>query len=275
MAVERERPLETDQSRLKTLLIATKAMVRAVVGATTLPMIVLAPFGIAGQPFVRRRSKGMAPGQYDAGVECPGDDSTSRDLRLLHASTRHDGRLDLDHSRCRWAGPGRSDRSVQSSGDSCGDRGSVRSCRGRHQDRARGGLHRGLGTIDDRSARSGVHRLPASRGMVGLTGRSWTRASSTSRAFSLYYASKTGYTFANLDEGRQDPKVRWIVTHDAHLNGPWDYSKILRSLVQNRPPIRTFPEKASRGIARVYVFDLSQPENATADRLDSKSSVLR
>ena len=47
MAVERERPLETEQSRLKTILIATKAMVRAVVGATTLPMVLLAPFGIA------------------------------------------------------------------------------------------------------------------------------------------------------------------------------------------------------------------------------------
>ena len=47
MAVERERPLETDQSRLRTVFVATKAMVRAVVGATTLPMILLAPIGIA------------------------------------------------------------------------------------------------------------------------------------------------------------------------------------------------------------------------------------
>jgi hypothetical protein len=95
------------------------------------------------------------------------------------------------------------------------------------------------------------------------------------KGFSLYYASKTGYTFANLDEGRKDPKVRWIITHDAHLNGPWDYSKTLRSLVQERVPLQTFPEKASRGIARVYVFDLSQPSSATANRLDAKSPLLR
>ena len=65
------------------------------------------------------------------------------------------------------------------------------------------------------------------------------------------------------------------MTHDAHLNGPWYYCKILRSLVQNRQPIQTFPEKASRASLGSMSFDLSQPINATADRLDAKSPVLR
>ena len=47
LAVERERPLDPDQTAAKTVFLATKAMLRAVEGATTLPLLLLAPLGIA------------------------------------------------------------------------------------------------------------------------------------------------------------------------------------------------------------------------------------
>ena len=69
------------------------------------------------------------------------------------------------------------------------------------------------------------------------------------KGFSLYYAEKSGYTFATIDEGRQDPKVRWIVTHDAHVNGPWDYSKSCGVSSESDGRSEPFPRKPSRGIA--------------------------
>jgi len=47
MAVERERPLEPGQTMTKTVWLATRAMARAVAGATTYPLLLLAPIGIA------------------------------------------------------------------------------------------------------------------------------------------------------------------------------------------------------------------------------------
>ena len=47
MAVERERPLEPEQTTAKTILLATRAMLRAVEGAAGLPLLLLAPLGIA------------------------------------------------------------------------------------------------------------------------------------------------------------------------------------------------------------------------------------
>ncbi len=46
MAVERERPLEEGQSTGKTILLAVRALCRAVARATAVPVIVLAPLGI-------------------------------------------------------------------------------------------------------------------------------------------------------------------------------------------------------------------------------------
>ena len=46
MAVERERPLDPRQTMAKTVLLATRAMVRTVAGATTIPLLLLAPVGI-------------------------------------------------------------------------------------------------------------------------------------------------------------------------------------------------------------------------------------
>ncbi len=273
MAVERERPLETDQSRLMTLLIATKAMVRAVVGATTLPLIVLAPFGIAVSRVSAADRRGWLLVSAMLGL-------SALAMIRLHETC---GYCTPRHAMMvGWilvtAGAAGLDRVVQSLGSIGGrmvrDRvpsvhtqaviktALVGSCVAVWGPSTIAPLDRAF--LGYRQAGEYVASLAGpDEGLIDL------------KAFSLYYASKTGYTFANLEEGRQDPKVRWIVTHDAHLNGPWYYCKILRSLVQNRQPIQTFPEKASRGIARVYVFDLSQPINATADRLDAKSPVLR
>ncbi len=91
------------------------------------------------------------------------------------------------------------------------------------------------------------------------------------KGLALFYANESGYTFARLTDGVHDRNARWLVAHDAFLHGPWDYCKLLRELVGDRRPIRTFPEHATRGASRVYVFDLARPGDKTAVAFPSRS----
>ena len=84
------------------------------------------------------------------------------------------------------------------------------------------------------------------------------------KGFSLFYAGKPGYTFASLVQGVHDPRVRWVVAHEALVFGPWDYSKAIRTLVADRRPIRVFPAKPAHRVSKVYVYDLAQPGERTA-----------
>ena len=47
MAIERERPLDPDQTTIMTISIAARAVVRAIDGATGVPLLLLAPLGVA------------------------------------------------------------------------------------------------------------------------------------------------------------------------------------------------------------------------------------
>jgi hypothetical protein len=77
--------------------------------------------------------------------------------------------------------------------------------------------------------------------------------------WSLFYASRPGYTFANLHLALGDPSARYVVVREAHLFGPWGYCKMLHGLVEGREPIAVFPEDVdpddARATALVYVFD--------------------
>jgi hypothetical protein len=88
------------------------------------------------------------------------------------------------------------------------------------------------------------------------------------KGFSLFYADKPGYTFATLRQGIRDPKVRWVVAHEALIFGPWDYGKSIRILVGDRRPVHIFPAKPARRVSKVYVYDLAQPGERTAGSVD-------
>lgn len=72
---------------------------------------------------------------------------------------------------------------------------------------------------------------------------------------SLYYSGHPGYTFATLIEAPGDPNLRWIVVRDNHLKGPWTYCKRLSALVEGLKPVETFPKDAKKGQAKVYIFE--------------------
>src|SRR5690606_34864403 len=60
--------------------------------------------------------------------------------------------------------------------------------------------------------------------------------------WALFYASRDGYTFANLHLAPGDPAARYVVARENHLYGPWGYCKMLYSLVKGRQPVAVFPE---------------------------------
>lgn len=84
--------------------------------------------------------------------------------------------------------------------------------------------------------------------------------------WSLYYAERPGYTFANLVEAPADPDLRWVVVREAHLRGDWGYCERLRRLTSGLTPVASFPEKPRPSDARVYLFDLRTPRTASAPR---------
>lgn len=82
--------------------------------------------------------------------------------------------------------------------------------------------------------------------------------------WALFYSQHPGYTFANFHETAGDPQLRWVVAREAHLKGPWGYCEQLRQLVGDRAPVATFPANPTPGQTRVYVFDRMAPQAQAA-----------
>jgi hypothetical protein len=71
---------------------------------------------------------------------------------------------------------------------------------------------------------------------------------------SLYYGDCAGYTFANIIDAAKDPSLRYVVVRDAHLHGPWPYCKQLHSLVVGLEPVEIFPKGRTDKQAKVFVY---------------------
>jgi hypothetical protein len=97
-----------------------------------------------------------------------------------------------------------------------------------------------------------AEHVPPGAAVVDLTG------------WALFYGQHPGYTFANLHEALSDHNLRWVVAREAHLKGPWHYCQQLRMLVADRAPVASFPTAPTRGQAQVFVFDLQAEPNRTA-----------
>jgi hypothetical protein len=87
-----------------------------------------------------------------------------------------------------------------------------------------------------------------------------------------FYGGRTGYTFENLVAAPADPGARWVVVREAHLKGPWEYCGRLRALVAGLAPVALFRGSAGSHPTKVYVFDRLP---LLARREDASSNVLR
>lgn len=73
--------------------------------------------------------------------------------------------------------------------------------------------------------------------------------------WSQFYGERSGYTFENLIAAPGDPAARWVVVRAQHLLGPWEYCSRLRRLVEGLEPVHTFEGRAGRRTTQVYLYD--------------------
>jgi hypothetical protein len=270
MAVERERPLEEDQSAARTVLVAIRALCRAVSRATTVPVLLLAPLGIlAGcSTSIGRRMwlyLGIMLGLCALAlvrVHVMAGYCTPRHAMVLAWILTIAGGAGLAHLA---AIVGRVGARMKSGGWVATRSEAVLTAFA-------------LASIFVLSAPALT--APIDSGFAGYReAGEWLGAKTSPtehvidpKGLALFYANESGYTFARLTDGARDPNVRWLVAHDALLHGPWNYCALLRELVGDRRPMQTFPLHAARGASRVYVFDISKPANQAAVPADGSAT---
>lgn len=263
-AVERSRPLDPNQSVAETYQRAIKATFESLRDAVTVPLLVLAAFGLwLGWPQEPRGRIWLFLSVLAvAGVA---------GLVRLHATggyctPRHAMILAIPLILAAAAGLDRLLRAVSFPGRWIGETGAIRP----------GPAVWALAVIA-----YAAWTFPALAEPLNSPYRGYRLAAEwldqqadaegpvvDATGWSLFYASRHGYTFSNLHLALGDPEARYVVARENHLYGPWGYCKILLSLVEGREPLAVFPEEEaeeehSRASARVYVFDRHAPPTLT------------
>ncbi len=266
-AVERARPLDPNQSTAKTYALATRAMLKAVRDAVTVPLLPLVFVGLwSCRPFSARARSWLfvsiivtAASLALIRLHATGGYCTPRHAMVLGLLLIPAAAAGLDHLLNAIKIPGW--------------------LVGQGEERFRVGPAAWVLTLAAYVAWMGGETFaPINAGFVGYRDAGNFLAETAQpgqeivdvTGWSLFYGGKPGYTFANLIEADPaNPNIRWIVARDAHLKGPWIYCDQLRSLVAGLEPVKTYPEFAQRGQARIYVFDRqAKPRTATAEGPD-------
>jgi hypothetical protein len=255
MAVERERPLDPGQSARTTHLLACRAVVRAVLGAVTVPLLLLALIGLRapGGRDDRRRSSlflllllsgwllalvrlhvtgGYCTPRHAMIFALPAIAAAARGLIFV---------VDLIVARLLVSGLiWRPDLGRATIVGACLATATV--CWGAD---LLAPINPGFEGYHAAGNWLSAH-TPAGARVLDLKG------------WATFYGQRGGYSFDNLEQAPSDPELGWLVAHDALLIGPWDYCKVLRQTVAGRDPIKSFPERRRQGVAQVHIFDLSQ-----------------
>ena len=254
MAVERERPLDPDQSTSTTYVVAVRAVGRAVQSAVTSPLLVLAIVSLfAAGGNADRGRKGLFVALILIGwllalvrLHVTGGYCTPRHamiiaLPVIAAAARSLGFL-VDRCTARFlAGATVRRRGLLSAA-------LIVCCL------LAGTVFHGRDLI-----------APINPGFRGYRqAGEWLAAHSPRDArvldlkgWAAFYAERAGYKFEELAQAEHDPGLGWIVTHDALLIGPWSYCDALRRVVGDRSPVKSFPDERRPGIAHVHIFELS------------------
>jgi hypothetical protein len=95
--------------------------------------------------------------------------------------------------------------------------------------------------------------------------------------WSLYLSRRPGYRFAQVNEAPADPELRWVVVRQPHLDGHWNYSSVVRDLVQGRDPVALLPANPRPGQIQVRIYDRrsTNPVLTAAKRDDSSDATRR
>ncbi|WP_165071779.1 ArnT family glycosyltransferase [Paludisphaera rhizosphaerae] len=251
-AVERARPLDPDQTALKAFAVSWREMFRAVQGAVTTPLLALAAFGI-----LRRgpaRDAGQSRGRLFVAIY--GGLWMLALVRLFatggYCTPRHALILALPLIAAAAQG-------VSALGERLA---------GRFAQNA-GGRIPGLVSAAFAAVMMvgwGPQTLePLNADYNGYReAGEWlaAHAAPDSRVFdlkgwALYYGDRPGYSFPDYPSAYGDPKLGYVVAHDAFLIGEWPYCQAVRDHVAGRSPVVSFPPTRRKGVAQVHVFELA------------------
>lgn len=255
MAIERERPLDPDQTALESLAVACRAVFRALQGAVTTPLLVLAAVGLYFRPTEAdpARSRGnlffwIVCGAwllalvrlYETGGYCTPRHALIAALPLIAAAARGLAGLAEALAR-RFAGTVEPRRRLVQATVYAACLLAIGSAWGKQ---TLAPINAGYGGYRRAGEWLAEH---ASAGETVFDLKGWA----------LYYGDLPGYSFADYGQAIGDPKLGWLVAHDAFLVGEWDYCQTVRDLTAGLDPVWSFPETRRKGVSRVHVFKLS------------------
>ncbi|QEH37866.1 hypothetical protein OJF2_64580 [Aquisphaera giovannonii] len=258
MAVERERPLDPDQTVAATCLAAARAVSRAIAEGVS---PILLPAAVAGIALAARRREHARRNVFLAVVAS----AWILALLRLHATggyctARHAMLLSLILIAFAAAGLlALADRAAAS----------VRERLRRHVPET-AILAAALLVVLAVSGRAAI--APVNPGYASYRpAGEWIAANTAADArildlkgWASFYGCRQGYGFGEIEDALRDPNLRWVVAHDAFLVGPWSYCDIIRGAVAGKACVKSFPETPRRGVAQVHIFDRSIPAVATS-----------
>jgi 4-amino-4-deoxy-L-arabinose transferase-like glycosyltransferase len=82
--------------------------------------------------------------------------------------------------------------------------------------------------------------------------------------WSLFFSERPGYIFANVYDAPTDPNTRWIVVRKPHVDGHWNYSEVIRKLLAGREPVELIPQGATRDQVQIRIYDRQSPPHQVA-----------
>ena len=266
MAVERERPLDPDQSAVKAFATSCRGMFRAVQGAVTTPLLILAGLGLLLR--TPDHDPGRARGRWFVGIVCV---AWSLALVRLYATggyctPRHALILASPVIAVAARGVVRLSELV-----------AARLARGATEQRRRliqatacGACLLVCGSIWGASTLAPLNESYAGYRQAGEWLASHTAPDARVldlKGWALFYGQRAGYSFGDFGRPPGDAGLGWVVAHDAFLIGPWSYCQSIRDLVGDRTPIRSFPATRRKGMSQVHIFELS-PAAARSEAVD-------
>jgi hypothetical protein len=77
--------------------------------------------------------------------------------------------------------------------------------------------------------------------------------------WSLYFSERPGYRFASVYEAPGDPSTRWVVVRKPHLTGRWYYTQVVRQLVAGIEPVAVIPDHRGPNQIQILIFDRGAP----------------
>ena len=82
--------------------------------------------------------------------------------------------------------------------------------------------------------------------------------------WSLFFSRRSGYHFADVYQAPNDPRMRWIVARQPHIEGHWHYSQVVRDLIGGREAAAVIPLHPGPNEMQIRIYDRLSPPTIAA-----------